>query len=264
MSTPSNTSSIVRRIRIPLLTVFAILTLGAMLRSARDVREFGGVDLRARVVGALRLFRGQSPYVGWDKPSPPELTDPHGIAEISTCSYPPSLLLVYRIGADMDYRRVRYGWAAAEWSAMLATLLLLVAAESSEHKRLLLTAIGCLFFICGDFWRLHVERGQYYIFIALLWAIAWFRIRKRGANDILVGVTIGVAAALRPASLLVILPMAILQLRKAALGMVLGATAVLGASLAFGVGRWAEFAKLVRFFDAQSAGVVEYRTQVPT
>lgn len=255
---------VLRHFGAPLLVLLALLTVGAGVRSIDDVQRFGGVDLRPRIVGALRLFSEKSPYIDATDANPREMVDPLGMGEISRCGYPPSLLLAYRIGATTGYRALRYSWAAVEWGAMLLTVALVARTTKRKSRRMCMLTGAVLLFICHGYWRLHVERGQYYIFVALLWAVAWSRIRQRGPNDILTGVALGLAAALRPSTLVVVLPMLVLNLPKLAFGTIAAAVSVLGGTLAFGARRWSEFGQLVRFYEAATARLVEYKPLVPS
>jgi hypothetical protein len=147
---------------------------------------------------------------------------------------------------------------------LLTASFLLVWLERSQRERLVAAALLCLLFVCADFWRLHVERGQYYVFVSLCWAVAWALVKRQGTNSILAGIAFGLAAVLRPVSILVMLPMLALRLNRLAFACAATAGTLVLATLPFGAQRWLEFQRLVNFYARETAGLVQYHPLKPT
>jgi hypothetical protein len=241
------------------LLVLVLACAAAILRSADDVRTFVGVDLVPKIGGAQRLFGHVSPYTEWTADQTRFLTDALAGPPVSRCTYPPTLLLLYRVGAYGDYRVVRYAWAAAEWLSLLASIGILVTAASTSLERWLTAAVGIVLFACSFFWRVHVERGQYYVFVTLLWALAWATSKRRGVNTIGTGLLLGAAAAIRPTTIVVLLPLAIFRFWRSLAAAIAATLALVVATLPLGgVRAWIDYQAIVRFFTRWTIHLTTY------
>ncbi len=231
------------------IAVLALLLAAALLQSGRDVKTFVGVDLVPKIGGAQRFFAHVSPYVAWTPAQTGFLPDADaGMPFPSRCSYPPTMLLFYGIGCHFNYRLLRYAWALAEWAALLASIALFVVTSKTAVERWGSACVGIVFFACSYFFRFHVERGQYYVFVTLFWALAWANSRRRGLNSYGTGIFLGIAAAIRPTSLPALIPLAVFGSRRALIGSAAAFLVLIATTLATGgVGAWVDFARLVRF-----------------
>ena len=92
----------------------------------------------------------------------------------------------------------RFASFICEWLALLASLALLAWSLPDARQRIVFLLGASLFVIASDIWRLHVEKGQVYVFqlLALSTAIAWAR--RCQTDSIVVGVALGVLALMRP------------------------------------------------------------------
>lgn len=150
------------------------LSLFSFLISMGDVIKYGGVDLRNKVVGAREFWIGIDPYKSQSKPPTNDwLLDPaRRYPGPSNATVTPPVLMFYGVIAWLPYSIQRWIWAILEWFAMLASILLLARTIGSHKIRYVFLTSSMLFFLSGYFWRLHVERGQYYIFLTFLLSLA--------------------------------------------------------------------------------------------
>ena len=107
-----------------------------------------------------------------------------------------------------------------EWLAMIGSLILLARSLPEPRQRIVFLLGAVMFVIATDVWRLHLERGQLYVFqlLALSAAVYWSR---RGDIDSLpAGIALGLLALMRP-NLLVIAPALLLMRRWRSAGAML-------------------------------------------
>jgi hypothetical protein len=249
-----------------LVVVCLAAIAGAMFQSAVDVRKYPGTDQRARVVGARMMLAGQNPYATpQDAQTPEKLLDPDRLfSHITRCTYPPTMLYLYVPVAELGWNLQRPLLAAAEWGAMLASIVLLAWTVKGQRRRLWFIAAGVLLIACSPSFRMHVERGQFYVFILLLISVAGFLLARRlaatrgergGWQPITAGIALGLAAAFRPNLAVLLVPLWFVGLRTPAIAM--GVTgAVVGLSTlaipAIGVQGWRDYFTLVRELDMES------------
>lgn len=198
----------VRFLRVYVFCAVALCILAGVVVSAGDVWTFGGIDFRARLVGARLLWSGIDPYsYVWMPDDSLRFGDP--IARYpgpSRATYPPPLLAFYGLFDWLPYTVQRGVWAMSEWAAFLMTAALSLRLIPTRSVRFLFVAAVIAFMASSHYWRLHVERGQYYVFIALLLAIELVLLdMSTGWRGRLRGVALGIACALRPTVGLVVL-----------------------------------------------------------
>lgn len=198
--------------------VLAITALNG-LASFYDYWRFDGYDLRIRVVGARLLVQGIDPYTYSSSPDlPPELQDPgQQFRGLSRCTYPPPLLLVYAPLSPLPYTLQRPIWMVLEWVALLAVIALASRLSPSARIRFLTTACGLGLVAASYVWRFHVERGQYYVFIALLLVLAVGLLVRCRRDHLVAGILLGLAIAMRPPVAIILLPLWLGGLRRTAL-----------------------------------------------
>jgi hypothetical protein len=158
--------------------------------------------------------------------------------------------MLYAPLAGLPYRVQRVTWFFLEWTALIASLALLTGLVRSRVARTALLALGLFFFVAGDAWRFHVERGQYYVFIMMLLALGTRSLVRGDPKSGRAGFFFGLAAALRPTYLIMAVPLVLLGYRKTAGVMV----AVLGIAVALtlpvvGVRGWESYAATVRAYE---------------
>jgi hypothetical protein len=240
------------RPRQVVLLVAVLLAAGNLAVTWGDVRRFGGTDLRARVVGARALVLGIDPY----RPLPAGmrhewLFDPHGVfRDISRCPYAPPLLAVYALLCWLPYTTQRVVWFGLEWTCLLVSIAWLAGTIRAPAARTWFVVLALTFFAGGSFWRLHVERGQYYALVLLLLAWAARALTGREGDDWRPGVALGMAAALRPTAIVVAAPLWVLGYRKTAAATVAAAGAIVLLLLPVtGIVFWKDYVRLVETLE---------------
>jgi Glycosyltransferase family 87 len=212
--------------------------------SVNDYQAYGGQDLRIRVVGARLLLQGIDPYRWSSNPDgPAELQDPaQEFKDLGRCSYPPTLLLAYAPLTSLPYRMQRGIWMTLEWLALLTTISLAARLTRVQRIRFLIAVTG-LFLVAGSYvWRFHVERGQYYVFIALMITSGVLLLMRRRGDHVGAGILFGLAMALRPPVAVLLLPLAWRGLRRTSLTAVLTAVVSVVLTLPWaGVSTWRNY-----------------------
>jgi hypothetical protein len=214
------------------LCMVSLVALFVVASTYWDIRTYSGDDLRNRVVGARVMLAGHDPYTFfWQPGMPEELLDPVHEPKAHRLTVSPPTLLLFAVVAPVPFPAQRVISFVAEWLAMIGSLAFLTWSLPERRQRVLFLLAATLFVIATDTWRLHLERGQIYVFqlLALSAAIAWSR---RGLIDsIPAGIALGVLALMRP-NLLVIAP-ALLIMRQWRSSSALLATVGIGASATF-------------------------------
>jgi hypothetical protein len=233
------------------VVVLAMTALN-VLAGLYDHHKYDGYDLRIRVVGARLLLRGIDPYTYSTSPDlPPELRDPgQQFQGLSRCTYPPPLLLVYAPLSPLPYGLQRGVWMVLEWLALLSVVALASRLSPAIQVRFLTAASGLGLVAASYAWRFHVERGQYYVFVALL-LVAAVRLLQRCRREHLgAGVLLGLAVAMRPPVAIFLLPLWLGGLRRTALtGGVTAAACVAGTLPLCGPSAYANYARVATAWE---------------
>jgi len=140
----------------------------------------------------------------------------------------------------------RLAWFFLEWSALLVSIAVLARTFPGARARTGFVVLALAFFAGGAFWRLHLERGQYYSLLLVL--LSWFvwQLKRKPHDDWRSGLALGLAAALRPTLGIAVLPLWLLGYRRTAAGAFGSALAVVLVLLPVaGPGVWRDYARLV-------------------
>jgi hypothetical protein len=237
----------VLRILVLAAVVPAVLSL---LVSIRDIQRFGGTDLRARVVGARTILAGDDPYFRPVRSDELEtLQDPDRYArQFTRCTYPPSLLLFYLPLAPLPYGVQRVAHFVLEWGAMTGSIAIVALHMPAARHRWTMALVGLAFFAAAYFWRLHLERGQYYVFVlASLSAGAAILVRRGDSHA--AGVMFALAAAMRLTPALLVVPLWLAGHRRTAVTMAGSGLVILIATLAMGPSLWGSFFRHVKLHE---------------
>ncbi len=240
-------------VSIQALFWIALVVAGlSLVNSAYDFYRYSGTDLRVRIVGTRAMLRGINPYLLDYSPKLPEiLQDPDQYSQgLSRCPYPPSLLLFYAPLSPLPYPAARAISMGLEWIALIATIALLARTFHYQRARAIFV-ISALVGFCGSyFWRLHVERGQYHIFITLLLAWGIYEVLKTRKDSWQIGIPFGLALALRPTILVILLFLFLQKFRKATFCAIGTAVAVVLLTLPFGgLQFWQDWQSLVNRYE---------------
>jgi hypothetical protein len=219
-----------------------------------DLFQYAGIDLRNRIVGARALVQSIDPYtIEWRPGMPLDLADPSqrypGVSRVSAA---PSLLLLYMPFAELPYRTQQIIWWALQWAALGITIAVLARSFRNEADRNIFLLIAVICFVGSWFWRLHVERGQYYIFSTMLLSLDLAVLRDKGRRPKWLGIPSGIAVAIKPTNVILVPMLWFLGERRAALGAVFVAALVVAASLyPSGPQVWSSFLSTIQ--DAAAA-----------
>jgi hypothetical protein len=247
-----------------LSVLLAAAILVAALGFVEDVmntRDYGGVDLRNRVVGARVMLEGLDPYhFKWSGEYPDTLLDPvdNPANEVSRVTVPPSLLMLHMPFAGLSYSVQRTMWLCAQWLLLLASLLLFSRCARSRDQALAIWIIW-LFIAATPIWRFHVERGQIYILFVFLAALSfWLSRRPWRYAALWGGAVLGAAASMRPTLALVLLPLLFFRKWKLAAGLAAGlAFFLLLSVLISGVPVWKDYAGAMRHHEKDNLGLAQ-------
>jgi hypothetical protein len=215
-------------VRAAFWILLTAISLTAFLTTARDSIQSPGTDLRGRIVAARTLLLGQDPYFTPAKTNQiPTLQDPDRYAaDCTRCTNTPALLFLYMPLSNLPYQTQRYLWFLLEWTALAVSIALLRTILPTRPIKDLFTSIAILFFAASIFWRLHLERGQYYVFILFLLSLtARLCLGKtlpnqppRAIDRWWNGIPLGIAAALRITPLAALPPLYAAGYRRTSLG----------------------------------------------
>ena len=220
------------------LLIFVIfITISGFLEDVKNTFQYGGVDLRNRVVGARLLRRNMDPYFyKWQQGDPIELLDPRDKIEkeVSMVTVPPSVLLLLSPFADIRYNVQRIIWFFIQWLLFLLSIQLFTKMAQTKKEQKLIWLLCLLFIGSSFFWRLHVERGQIYIlYVALISLVFYLFKLKFNSSHFWCGLVLGIAIILRPTLVLIVLPFLIYKKWKILLGTIIGGAFSFGFSLIF-------------------------------
>lgn len=191
-----------------------ILGLLVLLGCGADILntlENGSVDLRNRVMGARLLAAGENPYrYIWKTGDPEEFLDPlsrRPNAPDNRVTVSPGALALYAIFSDFHYRNQQVIWLILQWTAAIGTIFLLANVAPLTTDRRFLVMIIAFFFLTGESWRFHVERGQIYVFYALILA-ACYRVGRMQSrfSGFACGLLLGIGVLLRPTFIFTSIP----------------------------------------------------------
>jgi hypothetical protein len=163
-SSPSRAFLIARR----LLPWIALATLPCCLWSLAttlaDLRDYPGVDLRVRVVGARALAAGLDPYDMNDLAA-------HGdyFKSGNAVTFTPALLALYLPLSKLPFRTQRTIYFCMDWVFAFGTFYLLkLSFCKTRESAYLCWIVFAIFVVCSYSFRFHLERGQSYVLLMLL------------------------------------------------------------------------------------------------
>ena len=193
------------RLQTIILISLLVTSLLSFVVSLRDTEQYAGVDLRNKVVGARYLLAGLDPYaIEWSPPSAWFVDPLRRYPGLSRTTVTPLVLMVYCPLAWLPYHTQRILWAVIEWLAMILSILVLMRIVPAGLARFVFLVFALLFFVSGFFWRLHVEKGQFYIFLTGILSLAiYFDIKQKST---IAGILLGLLIILRP-TFLIMLPL---------------------------------------------------------
>lgn len=119
--------------------------------------------------------------------------------------------------AELPYRTQQIIWWALQWAALGITIAVLARSFRNQVDRNIFLLISFICFVGSWFWRLHVERGQYYIFSTMLLSLDLAVLRDEGRRPKWLGIPSGIAVAIKPTNIVLLPLLWCLGERRAAL-----------------------------------------------
>ncbi|MGA3131721.1 MAG: glycosyltransferase 87 family protein [Terracidiphilus sp.] len=236
------------RLRNPLLWLRGVvigLTLiiicHVMIQTIRDLEMYSGIDLRAKVVGARLLVRGMNPYYDFRH----ELHPDH-LRMLDAANYSPVLLLFYAPLCELEWRVQRIIYFSIDWIAILLCYVVLARLFPKRASGTALWAGFVLLFIADFGFRFHLERGQYYVELALLTAAASVYLFRR-SDSWLQALPLALLVLLRPTYAICIMCVFLLRrVRHAAYAVCLCGLLFAATLPVVGMSDWKNYAASVR------------------
>jgi hypothetical protein len=147
---------------IALATIpFCILSLAT---AVSDLRTYSGVDLRPKVAGARLLVAGLDPY-----DASTILQQGEYFKSNSLPYYTPALLALYVPLSSLPFATQRTIYFFLDWLfAGLAFYLIQLAFCRTRTQKYSCWIVYAVFVLCSYSFRLHLERGQYYLLLLVL------------------------------------------------------------------------------------------------
>lgn len=157
------------------LMLFAIIgIIHAIFLSVHIVKNSAGVDLRNRVVGSRLLIQGIDPYsFVWQTGMSERLLDPNFKYAASRITVPPTVLVCVSLISWLEYTDILKVWLGLEWLAVFVMVFLLSWSLRLNTRARTWLLVFVALFTHAPPWLLHVDRGQTYIFYALLFCGAF-------------------------------------------------------------------------------------------
>jgi hypothetical protein len=239
-----------------LLRTALLVVVFVIGRTYLDIRMNPADDLRNRVVGARVMLAGYEPYhFDWQPGMPEEWLDPVHDPKARRLTLSPPMLLPYALIAPVPFRLQRYISFVAEWLAMIASLCLLAHSLPAPRHRVIFLLGAVVFVIATDIWRIHLERGQMYVFVLLALSVAIYAAREH-PDSVAGGVAFGALALMRP-NLLCILP-ALLLVRRWRCAGAMTATIAAGVVAACALLPWSSWPGYIAVGDQYFAQAQDY------
>jgi len=224
---------------LPFLALATIpFCLFCLTTSVSDLRTYPGVDLRGKVVGARLLVAGLDPY-----DTKGNLAQENDYFRVDIITYTPALLALYVPLSSLPFATQRTVYYCMDWLYAAAAFYLLQRYFCrSRLQKYMCWIVYAAFIFCSFSFRLHLERGQYYMLLLLLMCHAAVCI-KNERTAWLSCVPTALLLLLRPTyGLMLLVALICLGARKWALRVTIIAALMFFITLQFGgVQRWLGF-----------------------
>lgn len=150
---------------LPILALIVIpFVVLSLLTALSDLRTYPGFDLRPKVVGARAVAASLDPY---DLDAAGKEND--FFKSTTTPLYTPALLMLYVPLSGLAFETQRVVYFCLDWFFAAGALYLLLRYLGLDRRRAYLGWIAfAIFILCSAAFRIHLERGQYYMLLLLL------------------------------------------------------------------------------------------------
>jgi hypothetical protein len=161
-----------RYLIIGITSIFLLLTI---LKSFYFSYKNGGTDLRPRIVGTRLMSTEHSPYFYKWKPADGEFflepnTDVKRIVNGNIVT-PAVMYTIYPL-AQLPYSQIRLWWTIFQLLAGLSCIFLVL--KNNPGPKLIPVCLILSGLFCTDVFLLNIERGQIYVFYALIFSFMYY------------------------------------------------------------------------------------------
>ena len=190
-----------------ILVLFCLLFCLNFFLNFSKVKYCYFVDLRNRVVGARLIKQQISPYFfKWNPSYPETILDPIDKCNIKNnmITSPPSVLILMKPFADLNYNEICYLWMAMHYLFFLFIVIPLYILFDNKFSRVVLlsAAIALLF---SDYWSDSIFRGQsHFIFPAIIANILLADSLKFEFRYWIIGILLALLIWIRPNTVLIV------------------------------------------------------------
>ena len=245
-------------IRIAAIIFTFVVMARVMTQTIGDLKSYPGIDLRAKVVGARLLIREMNPYY-----DPRHEIHTDHLRMLSEDTYSPALLLLYAPLCETSWNTQRIIYFYLDWASILLCFFVLSYAFPISASRVALWFAFVLIVIAGLSFRLHLERGQYYIELSLLTCLAAVCLVRRH-DSWFCAFPLALLVLFRPTYAICILCLLVFRrFRLAAIASSL-CLVLFALTLPFaGIRDWENYFNEIRFNQVETAGAAYAKVSAP-
>lgn len=239
---------------VPLAAGWVALGLAALVSFGIDWNHLGSsgsIDLRNRITGVRLLAAGRDPFHYKWRPSEPErYCDPFNnlAVPVSKTTVTPTFLILHLPLGWLPYRASQYLWLIAQWLCLLGMAACAQRILQAPGRSLFAAALITGFTFTAA-WRLHAERGQCYVVLALL-LTAWIALSREkspsSSRQAWAGALAGILVAIRPPLLLILAPFLVLRRPDQGRSALIALLASAALPLLFDLSCWADYGKAMQ------------------
>lgn len=151
---------------------FVVLTI---LKSFVLTTQYGGADLRTRVVASRLITTGNSPYFyKWNPDDGERYLDPLDVQarKVNGNVVTPAVLMAMYPLSQLPYPAIHMIWTVLLILAGIGTVYMLCK-NMDSNTTVIASSLMLLGLVCSEIWLYNIERGQMYIFYAFLLALMY-------------------------------------------------------------------------------------------
>jgi hypothetical protein len=212
-----------------ILTIIAILLIiMSTLKAYHYTKEYGGGELKRRIVGARLLNTNKSPYqYNWQKGDSLAYfvsNMEHPVSGNGLTVTPGTLYLLNPL-SKLSYDKIRFVWSFIQLALFFGTVMLIIKSgkKTITIKEQIQILIVALLFYVSPLWLMNIEKGQIYILYAFIFSLMHYLYNKSENKlaQFSLGLLLIFAVWLRPIYLVASTPVLLSKSKYAFLGMLL-------------------------------------------
>lgn len=241
-----------------MVIVSCLLLLFSLIRSIQYTLDYGGTDLRCRIVGSRLLLTNESPYFyKWQTGDNIRQLDPNDnrFRKVNGNVVTPAVLFINTPLAVLSYSYIRIIWTLLQF-VLLGLSLFLIRKVSRLNKESEATALFVVaIYTCSTNWFFNIERGQTYVVYLFIFSLIYFLYNARNpSNHFLAGLITGISVWVRPLMICMNIPFLLAGNMRFLIG---SGTGVLVGLLAFFLPfkvAWRHYFAAMKVYELESLG----------